>query len=53
LRLFLLKILKKFGADQIDMKRIYISAITPTLEYGAQVWHGGLTKAQSSSIEKV
>ena len=35
------------------MKRFYISAIRPTLEYGAQVWHGGLTKAQSSSIEKV
>ena len=52
-RLFLLKILKKFGADKIDMKRFYISAIRPTLDYGAQVWHGGLTKAQSSSIEKV
>ena len=35
------------------MKRFYISAIRPTLEYGAQVWHGGLTKAQSSSIGKV
>lgn len=35
------------------MKRFYISAIRPTLEYGAQVWHGGLTKAQSSNIEKV
>jgi hypothetical protein len=46
-RLFLLKILKKFGADKIDMERIYISAIRTTLEYGAHVWHGGLTKAQS------
>jgi hypothetical protein len=35
------------------MKRVYISAIRPILEYAAQVWHGGLTKAQSSSIEKV
>ena len=52
-RLFLLKILKKYGADKIDMKRFYISAIRPTLEYGAQVWHGGPTKAQSSSIKKV
>ena len=52
-RLFLLKILKKFGADKIDMDRIYISAIRPTLEYAcSQVWHGGLTKAQSSSIVK-
>jgi hypothetical protein len=52
-RLFLLKMLKKFGADKIDMERFYISAIRPTLEYGAQVWHGGLTRAQSSSIEEV
>jgi hypothetical protein len=52
-RLFLLKILKKYGADKIDMKRFYISAIRPILEYGAQVWHGGLTKAQSRGIEKV
>jgi hypothetical protein len=39
-RLFLLKILKKFCADKIDMKRFYISAIRPTLEYVAQVWNG-------------
>ena len=52
-RLFLLKILKKYGADKNDMKRLHISAIRPILEYGAQVWHGGLTKTQSSSIEKV
>ena len=51
--LFLLKNLKKFGADKIDMERFYISAIRPTLEYGEMVWHGGLTKAQSCSIEKV
>jgi hypothetical protein len=35
------------------MKRFNISAIRPILEYGAQVWHGDLTKAQSSSVEKV
>ena len=52
-RLFLVKILKKFAGDKIDMERFSISAIRPTLEYGAQVWHGGLTIAQSSSIEKV
>ena len=52
-RLFLLKVLKKYGASRDDMKRFFISAIRPILEYGAQVWHGGLTKAQSSSIEKV
>jgi hypothetical protein len=35
------------------MKRFNISAIRPILEYEAQVWHGDLTKAQSSSVEKV
>ena len=35
------------------MKWFFICAIRPILEYGAQVWHGGLTKAQNSSIEKV
>ena len=36
-----------------DIRRFYICAIRPILEYGAQVWHGGLTKAQSECIEKV
>ena len=44
-RLFLLKVLKKYGASRDDMKRFFISAIRPILEYGAQVWNGGLTKA--------
>ena len=52
-RLFLLKVLKKYGASRDDMKQFFISAIRPILEYGAEVWHSGLTKAQSSSIEKV
>ena len=52
-RLFLLKVLKKYGASVNDMRRFYISAIRPILEYGAQVWHGGLTNAQSECIEKV
>ena len=50
-RLFLLKVLKKCGASRDDMKRFFTPATRPILEYGAQVWHGGLTKAQSSSID--
>ena len=52
-RLFLLKTLKKYGASETDMKRFYASVIRPVLEYGAQVWHGGLTKSQSNNIEKI
>jgi hypothetical protein len=51
-RLFLLKILKKYGADKIDMKRFYISAIRPTLEYGAQVWLGVLLKHRAAVLRK-
>ena len=35
------------------MKRFYAFVIRPVLEYGAQVWHGGLTKSQSNNIEKI
>ena len=42
-RLFLLKTSKKYGASEADMKRFYASFIKPVLEYGAQVWHSGLT----------
>ena len=49
-RFFLLKTLKKYGASETDMKRFYASVIRPVLEYGAQVWHGGLTKCQSNNF---
>ena len=52
-QLFLLKTLKKYGASETDMKRFYASVIRPLLEYGAQVWHGGLTKSQYNNIEKI
>ena len=52
-RLLLLKTLKKYGASETDMKRFYASVIIPVLEYGAQVWHGGLTKSQSNNIERI
>ena len=36
-----------------DIRRFYISANRPIHEYGVQVWHGGLTNAQSECIEKI
>ena len=52
-RLFLLKIIKSYGASTDDMKRFYVAVIRPTLEYGAQVWNGGITKDQSNEIERI
>ena len=39
-RLYLLKILKKYGAPQQDLLTFYSTVKRSTLEYGAQVWHG-------------
>ncbi len=52
-RLFLLKIIKSYGASTDDMKSFYVAVIRPTLEYGAQVWNGGITKEQSNEIERI
>ena len=52
-RLFLLKVLKSYGANTSDMKIFYIAVIRPTLEYGAQAWNGGITKDQSNEIERI
>ena len=35
------------------MKSFYVAVIRPTLEYGAQVWNGGITKEQSNEIERI
>ena len=43
-RLLLLKELKSYGAGTSDTKNFYIAVIRPTLEHGAQVWNGGITK---------
>jgi hypothetical protein len=52
-RLFLLKVLKSYGASLGDMKEFYITVIRPTLEYGAQVWNGGITREKSNEIERI
>ena len=44
-------VLKSYHAPQDDLKSFY-TAVT-TLEYGAQVWNGGLTRKQSQDIEKI
>ncbi len=51
-RLYFLKILKGYNAPKQDLKAFY-TVIRSTLEYCAQIWHGNLTKEQSTDIERV
>ena len=49
-RLFLLKILKSYGASTTDMKNFYIAAIRPTLEY--QEPRYGMEELQRTKVKK-
>ena len=36
-----------------DLLAFYCSVIRPILEYGAEIWNGGLTQEQKKSIERI
>ncbi|KAI8506521.1 hypothetical protein Bbelb_159480 [Branchiostoma belcheri] len=38
---------------RLDLVSVYISYIRPVMEYGAPVWHSGLSNSLSNKIEKV
>ena len=50
-RLYLLNVLKSYLAP--DLNAFYTSVIRSVLEYGAHVWHGGLTGEQCQDIERI
>ena len=52
-RLHYLKRLKRAGLPADRLAHWYISVIRPVLEYCAVVWHHGLSKNQSESIEAI
>ena len=52
-RLYFLLQLKRSGLGPKDLLTYYQSIIRPVLEYACQVWHPGLNKGQSDSIEAV
>jgi len=54
-RLHYLKRLKRAGlpADRLGLAHWYTSVIRPVLEYCAVVWHHGLSKNQTESIEAI
>ena len=50
-RVYLLKIVKSYGAPTDDLLAFYFSVIRPILECGVEIWNGGLTQEQKKSIE--
>jgi len=52
-RLHYLKRLKRAGLPDDRLAHWYISIIRPVLEYCAVVWHHGLSKNQTESIEGI
>ena len=52
-RLFLLVQLRRAGLAQDDLCKYYKACIRSVLEYACQVFHGGLTREQSESLESI
>ena len=52
-RLYFMKILKSYNAPKEALKTFYVAVVRSVLEYGAQVWNGGLTMEQSEDIERI
>jgi len=52
-RIFFIYNLARAGICESDFTQVYISIIQPVLEYACPVWHPGLSKAQSSEIERI
>jgi hypothetical protein len=52
-RLYMLKVLRKFGLSLANLITVYVGYIRPLAEYAAPVWHPGLTEKQSVSLERI
>ena len=52
-KLWILRRLKKLGANQDDLKEIYIKQIRSVLEFAVPVWHSSLTGVDRLRIERV
>ena len=52
-KLWMLRRLKKLGADQEDLKEIFIKQIRSVLEFAVPVWHSSLTGVDRLRIERV
>ena len=52
-RMIILRKLSEYGAQQSELKTIYISYITSILEQSAVVWHSSLTEQNSQDLTRV
>jgi len=52
-RLHFLRILRKSNLKSHHLLHFYLTVIRPVLEYCSVVWHHGLTKAQSETLEAI
>ena len=52
-KLWMLRRLKTSGANSHELKDIYCKHVRSVLEYGAVVWHPGLTLENTMNIERV
>ena len=52
-RLWMIRRLKKHGANLIDLKDVFLKQIRSILEFGVPVWNPGLTKVEAMDIERV
>jgi len=52
-RLWLIRRLKTFGANQNELIDVYCKQVRSVLELSAVVWHPGLTQNNTSDIERV
>ena len=52
-KLWILRQLKKLGADNEDLKEIYVSQIRSILELAAPVWHSFITGEDRLKLERI
>jgi hypothetical protein len=52
-RLYMLRMLKKFGFNHEELITVYRGYIRPLLEYCDTVWHSSLTAGQSKTLEQL
>ena len=52
-RLYMLRMLKKFGFNSEELTTVYKGYVRPLLEYGDATWHSSLTAGQSKTLEQL
>jgi hypothetical protein len=52
-KLWCLRRLRRYGADQDDLKDVYLKQVRSILEYAVPVWHSSITGDERLQIERV